>query len=675
MSHPREQIIDDVRRQLNELRQRTAHSQMLIDAITSNLNQLTSSPAAAPQPAAQPMPQPVPQMTPAPPQPAPIVQQQPPQKPSLLQRVSASVHERPQLSTEQRIMRWAAIIGSVITFVGACLGIALAIQSGLLGPVGRAVGAALLAVILLGIGIWLDVRKGTNAGVMALYVTSFLILALDLFYVGMVQNWVLPDAVVLAFILLWTGYLALAKWRNNLRLVVAMCIILVFYSGTLITKYAFANALVLVPPVLVVLMTWWMCRQASPRMLTIVRTVAGLLLAWQTWLVMVLGDFISGPYTQPTLINAAVVIPLVGVVLLVVGELFFRPYPATPRMTVAAGVVAPALVLLLSHMMLEDVARWILVAVAVAVTYLVTVVGRGRPGSQQANQAAQQPANSWLITGWFMVLPFTFLPLLLIYHDAYNFSPWTTWVPRLTLLVMASAVVFLTTRVPVRTVPVLAAWAIMVLAGVWDALFTALNPLPPLLAAPQYLAMGVALAVLLVVCIALPGLRQGLSGTARKAFAAYGLLLEMVAVVTITQSIGELISPSTYNSTTHNYEGHEGAFYVGHMIVSISWMALAAWLLVKRASNRAHNMDAKSERTAGLIIAIVATAKLVLFDMAALDGIPRVLTFIVSGLLLIAVAAKGAQRKQEPGELQPQQKPQPQLQPQLHQRPEEFAGK
>ena len=661
MSHPREQIIDDVRRQLNELRQRTAHSQMLIDAITSNLNQLTSSPSAAPQP--------VPQMTPAPPQPAPTVQQQPPQKPSLRQRVSASMHERPQLSTEQRIMRWAAIIGSVITFVGACLGIALAIQSGLLGPVGRAVGAALLAVILLGIGIWLDVRKGTNAGVMALYVTSFLILALDLFYVGMVQNWVLPDAVVLAFILLWTGYLALAKWRNNLRLVVAMCIILVFYSGTLITKYAFANALVLVPPVLVVLMTWWMCRQASPRMLTIVRTVAGLLLAWQTWLVMVLGDFISGPYTQPTLINAAVVIPLVGVVLLVVGELFFRPYPATPRMTVAAGVVAPALVLLLSHMMLEDVARWILVAVAVAVTCLVTVVGRGRPGSQQANQAA----NSWLITGWFMVLPFTFLPLFLIYHDAYNFSPWTTWVPRLTLLVMASAVVFLTTRVPVRTVPVLAAWAIMVLAGVWDALFTALNPLLPLLVAPQYLAMGVALAVLLAVCIALPGLRQGLSGTARKAFAAYGLLLEMVAVVTITQSIGELISPSTYNSTTHNYEGHEGAFYVGHMIVSISWMALAAWLLVKRASNRAHNMDAKSERTAGLIIAIVATAKLVLFDMAALDGIPRVLTFIVSGLLLIAVAAKGAQRKQEPGELQPQ--PQLQLQPQLHQRPEEFAGK
>ena len=38
MSHPREQIIDDVRRQLNELRQSTAHSQMLIDAITSNLN-------------------------------------------------------------------------------------------------------------------------------------------------------------------------------------------------------------------------------------------------------------------------------------------------------------------------------------------------------------------------------------------------------------------------------------------------------------------------------------------------------------------------------------------------------------------------------------------------------------------------------------------------------------
>ena len=655
MSHPQDRIIADVRRQLDELRQSTAHSQMLIDAITSNLNHLSPTLTGATQPAppqpASPQPMPVPQ---------PMLQQElPPQRRPLLQRVSASVHERPQLSTEQRIMRWAAIIGSVITFVGACLGIALAIQTGLLGPVGRAVGAALLAVVLLAIGIWIDVRKGFNAGVMALYVTSFLILALDIFYAGMVQSWVLPDAAVIGFILLWVGYLALAKWRNNLGLVVAMCIILAFYTGALVTRHTFANSLVLVPPILTILLTWWMYKEAPPRMLTTVRTVAGLVLAWQTWLVVVLERFITESYAEPKIINVAVVIPLVGVVLLVVSELFVRAYPTTARMTVAAGVVAPALVLLLSHMMLEDVARWILVFVAVAVTGLVILAG--------LRQQSGQPANSWLLSGWLMVLPYTFLPLFFISHDLYSQGPWTTWTPLVALFVLASVVVLLTTRMPVHTVPVLAAWAIMVFAGAWGLLVAALSPLFPPLPAQQCLALGVALAVLLVVCISLPGLRQSLSATARKAFAAYALLLELVAVVTITQTIGELISPSTYNSVTQNYEGNQGAFYIGHMIVSISWMALAAWLLVKRASNRASFTDAKSVRTAGLIIAIVATAKLVLFDMAALDGIPRVLTFIVCGLLLIAVAAKGAQRKQEPGEFQPQA--------QLQQRPEEFSGK
>ncbi|WKK61465.1 hypothetical protein QYQ98_00730 [Corynebacterium sp. P3-F1] len=56
------------------------------------------------------------------------------------------------MTPEQKVIRAAAVLGSLITFIGACFGVALAIQTGLLAPAGRAVGASLFALVLLGAG-------------------------------------------------------------------------------------------------------------------------------------------------------------------------------------------------------------------------------------------------------------------------------------------------------------------------------------------------------------------------------------------------------------------------------------------------------------------------------------------------------------------------------------------
>lgn len=640
MPHPRDQLIEDVHRQLSELRESTQHSRALIDEIQSNLNLLSSAPAAetpaTETPAPSPEPQPVqlesaPVSEPAPkPAPAPLAQAGGrAQKPRPWR--SRPQSSKPQLSTEQRTLRWAAILGSVITFVGACFGIALAIQSGLLGPAGRATGAALLALILLGIGIRIDRRKGPNSGVMALYVTSFLIFALDLIYIGVAKEWVTPGSLVVLSLALWVAYLALAKWRNNLKLLLAMCIIFVFYSMPLITEDAYINALVLVPPILALPVTWRMYKDASPQLLTAARTASGLLLAWQTMLVAEIGDF----YTRETAIHEpvhfAVALPLIGVVLLVVGEMPFKAPETEPMTSVIPGVITPAALLAVSYSMLSEAGSWLLVLTAAVVTCLVVVL-RPRAGTQF------QPE---LLTGWLMVSPFTFLPLFFAPYDPDRASAWVTWIPVITLLVLATVGLVFLSRLPVDKVPVLGAWAIMVFLGTSHLLTATLNPLIPAYSISRIL-QGVALAALLVVGVTRKELWRGLPVAARNALAGFALVMEMVAVVTIIRGIGELISPSEWNSTTLEFEGNEVSFYIGHMIVSISWMALASWLLVKRSANK----DAKAERTAGLVIAIVATAKLVLFDMAALSGIPRVLTFIVCGLLLIAVAAKGAQRKQ-----------------------------
>lgn len=83
-------------------------------------------------------------------------------------------------------------------------------------------------------------------------------------------------------------------------------------------------------------------------------------------------------------------------------------------------------------------------------------------------------------------------------------------------------------------------------------------------------------------------------------------------------------------------------FTVAHMLLSISWVALAGILVL---SPRFQHVP--SRLAAGLTIAILSVAKLILFDMANLDGFVRALAFIVCGLILLAMAVFGAKQQKE----------------------------
>ncbi len=625
MHHSRDEILTDVRRKLGELRASTARSQMLIDDIQATLNHLSPAPVAdVPVPAPAPvLQQPAMAGAPMPPQPP----QKPPKPPK---------PPKPKLTTEQQVMRWAAVIGSIITFVGASFGIALAIQTGLFGPVGRVVGAALLAFVLLGVGIRVDQCKGTSAGVMALYVTSFLILTLDLWYASSAQEWLKALSAVLIFLVLWLGYLALAHWRKNLQLVLAMCIILVFYTFPLLSLDYLANALIMVAPIAVILLTWAMAKGTDPRLLAIVRSAAGVLLAWQTAALSSPAE-LRTTYLEETVepINFALAVPLIGLVLLVIGEIFFAPPSTTRAQSIAPAVAAPAAILLASYMLLHDAGVWLPFLTATAVTVLVTVL---RPKDN-----AQRAAD--LITGWFIILPFSlFRPVV----DTQDFELQNTQSAAVSVLIffaVAIVVLLILHRLPMNRVAVLSSWALMLFIAILPMLENTLFPSAITRWSWFGLIQGLALAVLIIIAATRTTLWRSLPIQARGAFAAYGLLLEMVSVVTISAVLGHINALFADPSSPY-LEGSRLGFYNGHMLVSISWMAAASWLLLKRPGT----MDAKTMRTAGLFVAIVATAKLVLFDMAALGGIPRVLTFIVCGLILIAVAIKGAQEQKNTGQ-------------------------
>ena len=86
-------------------------------------------------------------------------------------------------------------------------------------------------------------------------------------------------------------------------------------------------------------------------------------------------------------------------------------------------------------------------------------------------------------------------------------------------------------------------------------------------------------------------------------------------------------------------------FFAGHMAATICWIAMAAALFIYVARL------ARSERSlpigAGLALVAAAMAKLFLFDLGTLDGIFRVVVFIVVGLGMGAGYARILERQDQ----------------------------
>ncbi len=542
------------------------------------------------------------------------------------------------MTTEQKVVRGAAVLGSIITFIGACFGVALAIQSGLLGPVGRAVGAFLFALILLGIGVRIDIRRGAQPGVTALYMTSFLVIQADLIYMTQPQEWLSPTGLSITSLALWIAFLGLSIWRKNLWLVLCMCISTLFF-GPVFGPNAAAALLTMSYPLLALLSTWAIPSVKTPNLALATRLMTAVMLIRQLVLLAIITNFDDG-------LESVAVFNFVGIFLLILGDRYFPIRQLSPTTRNWTSIYAPAAVILMSYTVIWRVSLWVPVVVALAATILVGVLWFRARDPEQAEHG-----NSSL-TGWLSILPFTFVPVVVEAAAATERKVVTESVAALVFLVAFTAVLVLMRYRAADRIPLLAAWsvALFFVIRIWipGTIFSNLARF----ASGYDLAVGLALIAFLGFAASQLGLWRSVKPGERNVFAAVGLLFSVVGIVTASTAIGEIVSPNCYGLTPENpgrvvneacssTQGFEVGFFVGHMIVSISWMALAAWLLVKRPKP---GTDPKAARVAGLVIAVCATAKLVLFDMASLSGIPRVITFVVCGLLLIAVAVLGAQR-------------------------------
>lgn len=83
--------------------------------------------------------------------------------------------------------------------------------------------------------------------------------------------------------------------------------------------------------------------------------------------------------------------------------------------------------------------------------------------------------------------------------------------------------------------------------------------------------------------------------------------------------------------------GPGGGFFAGHMAATICWIAMAAALFIYAA--RRLRIQRSLPIGGGLALVAAAMAKLFLFDLGTLDGIFRVVVFIVVGLVLLGMGS------------------------------------
>lgn len=527
---------------------------------------------------------------------------------------------RPPLTLEQKVVRGIAIGGALITVIGVGLLIALAIQNGWLGPLGRVIGTGIFGAALLGIGLWLNTRENeSSAGVTALITTSYLVFSLLVVALVYWLEW-WPELIgALVLIVIHIFYLALSR---RLDLVWISYAVAVVGGGLAVSSIQPApdSWPVLVLPLLSLAATirsgWrW------------TRLVAAVTIA-------VLHLFLLDSWTEGLMAFAACLAAVSALAIVAVNLLDPLPAEEAPSTTSSRWPLAEQTISW-NHSLIQ----------LVFATALLPLLALTAPGSLW----------SWLtpvVSAGFIVLGLRLkdhattlvglcalpLSLILLWLNppivAESLRSWGASPVLAAFLIIAIGMVWWMSRKNNFGIAPWVAWlfSLLLMTSGWGVDVVAKTPLwltdTPALVLTLLLAALIARVLLSARAFTIfETWQQVLGGVA-------ALYLSMLVVVTLATYLGDLLG------------GNEGmwlGYLIGHAVISIIWMVLAAWMLLAHTS--------LSDRTSlgiGVILASAASLKLVFFDLSALDGVPRVIAFLVCGVALLVIATMRSRRSPMP---------------------------
>ncbi|MGH3753479.1 MAG: DUF2339 domain-containing protein [Pseudonocardiaceae bacterium] len=545
-----------------------------------------SSPPATPWPSLPPVSTSLPRVPPA------------PRRPGLLEREGAS----------STMLAWA---GGAVTLLGVLLLLVLAVQRGWLGPLPRVLGGAALALALIGVGIAVHRRPGGQAGGAVLAATGVAALYLDTVAATALYRYLPTEVGLTAGLLVAAAGLAVAERWQAEPLAVAVV------AGAAVLGPVLTG-LDPVPMVGFLLVLQVAATPVQLRREWSVLPVAAAAPPLLAALALDLEAAIDGVRAGIVVMVPAVTVVALAVALLGSWWTRHRSPVAPAPLIVLAGSALPVLALAPS---LDPVPGALAVTVLAAVFALWSI-----PHWRYIPRWPTDfppPATRAVAGGLGLLAGFEATALALAG------APWAA-------ALLGEAIVLAGLATVMRSRAMLGAATAFGVVGWVVALLDAVPP-PVLLIFPAgpFIVGAQADAGALVIGA---GVGLLLAGTALAGpWAAHRLgLLRAGAQLWAVAGLGVLYgaTASTIAVALLALPDRTG-FVTGHVVVTVSWTVAALVLL-------ARGLRSAPMRAAGLSLVGAAIAKLVLFDLSALDGVARVAAFLGAGLVLLAAGTRYA---------------------------------
>ena len=481
-----------------------------------------------------------------------------------------------------------AVAGVAVTLIGVALLLVLAAQAGLLRPEFRVGAGAVLAAALVGAGWWLNTRPGGRVGAVSLAATGIAAAYIDVIAVTTIYGWVsAPVGLVVAAIVSGTG-LTLARWWDSQHLGLLVLVPLIALAPVvtdgitlLLVGFLLALAAVSLP---VQLGKDWIWLHAA----RITAASFPLLVALVVRYIDARDDlWLAGGCAIAALIA--------------IGSALILLPGTTHRAAMAVLTAAGTLPVLAVGLTVDRVAAALMAAALSAAMLAIVLAGDRLPG---VPGTARQVFSALSAVAALIAVTVAF--------DGRVAGP----------VLLALAVVVAVAGRHDTTARWAAFGFTIVGAGVhlsYSPLFTLLEPVKTSAAA----GVSTLVSSVLLASSAVAVLWSWRSREAALWVVAGGVVVYSVTSFTVTA--GTMIA------------GDSAGFYGGHMVATICWIVLAAALFGYAARR------SRAERSvpigAGLALVAAAVAKLFLFDLGTLDGIFRVVVFIVVGLILLGMGA------------------------------------
>lgn len=497
--------------------------------------------------------------------------------------------------SEGWISKALAVAGVAVTLVGVVLLVVLAAQAGILAPGIRVGAGAALSVALVGIGWRLNRRPGGRVGAIALAATGIAAAYIDVIAVTTIYGWVPAAAgLALAAVVAAAGLTLARRWDSE-------------HLGLLVLVPLIGLAPAVAGGITLLVVGFMLALSAASLPVQLGRDWIGLhaaRIAAATLPLLIALVSVSSDATEVAWLAGACGI---ATILALVGALLLLPHSRHPigmALLTAAGTL-PVLALSLAA---DRVTSAVMAAALSAAMLGIVVVGDRLPAVTGAVRQV-----------WGALAAVAALIAVTVAFDGPVAAP--------VLLAMAVVVAVVGRR------SAAARWSAMGFAAIGTlyyldnasiaTLFTATALDAPI--AVSTLVSSILLAACAAVVTWSWTARGGLDDDVVRILWAGAAVAALYAVTMFTVTAGVLLG------------GEEYGFFAGHVAATICWIGVAAavlWYAIRLP---------RAERSlpvgGGMALVAAAVAKLFLFDLGTLDGIFRVIVFIVVGLVLLGMGA------------------------------------